>query len=983
MGFFTVGNLLTLGIVILVLILYRQMDRRSRSLDKVSKYVEKLKDELRTFVDEKAADVRGYGVDLQVEKESARELMNRLRITNEEVAEKAAAVKRIEERIGACESSMDELAGLAGRVQENLSRIRDESAFVDGAARRVTEARAGLEDLEQGLESLEIRFERDNAEALHKVAEAVIGEAKSAVSSLAAQAEIIERKAEDHREAVDKAEQERAASLARDMEIVNKTLKNAVEQAGLTADHMEEAALVRLREQAQDRINKLKAAEDERFKAYHESAKNRVAEVQNLVKAIREEWKTERQDWETRGKALRDEWKKDFQEIRSQAVEAEKLTAAGAEALEKRLEDLQAKTGEAAGAQEAFLVKALEDMKQKALEITGTRLEEYRQAQDAEFSRLEALTEDSRKLDAELRRNMQEVISRARDDFALFEKESAHVRQVQAGQFAATVAGLKTEIEEVGKDLADLKSVAYENVSEKLKGFEDDFLADLARRGGDIDHRFDEWQDSLETRLAGLGEDAAAKRQELESSLTDEMKKSLSIQNERIGAELEHLKTDTEAFEEAVRGRMNAADESLESYKEQLDRNLEEAREDAERTIKAEIGNYALSTAELIRQNQRDLEGKLKDISDYVENRNGELTALLDASRQNIQDLDGRVAVVRSAIDEAGQDADARRHEILARTDEQAKALEAQVRDAERRIKEFFDQTKLIDRAGEIKQDMERRIEDLRGDIGRLDQRRAELAQMESQFVKIRRLEDEVNAKMTRFLSEKHRIEQMEADFTRLLQISRAVEEKLTQVTASDDMLQQLQIQIRRLEEALEGTEEKYQRIEKKDQVLEETSDSIDRNFKVLQESEKALKKIGDDIARLGVEEESLRTALGALSGESEKARETADQISVLDKALADLEDRTQAMHKAREWIARTETRLEELNRDIQEQIKLLGSLVKAGGKKAVQDKGAPPPADRENVIKLARQGWTVKEIAKVMKMSQGEVELILEIPQE
>jgi DNA-binding NarL/FixJ family response regulator len=34
----------------------------------------------------------------------------------------------------------------------------------------------------------------------------------------------------------------------------------------------------------------------------------------------------------------------------------------------------------------------------------------------------------------------------------------------------------------------------------------------------------------------------------------------------------------------------------------------------------------------------------------------------------------------------------------------------------------------------------------------------------------------------------------------------------------------------------------------------------------------------------------------------------------------------------------------------------------------------------RENVIKLARQGWTAKEIAANLQLAVGEVELIMEL---
>jgi DNA-binding NarL/FixJ family response regulator len=87
-------------------------------------------------------------------------------------------------------------------------------------------------------------------------------------------------------------------------------------------------------------------------------------------------------------------------------------------------------------------------------------------------------------------------------------------------------------------------------------------------------------------------------------------------------------------------------------------------------------------------------------------------------------------------------------------------------------------------------------------------------------------------------------------------------------------------------------------------------------------------------------------------------------------------------MQVAREWLARTETRLEELDKDIQDRVKLLGAILKDedGKSPASQEKGAPPIGTRDNVIKLTRQGWKVNEIARTLKISKSEVELIQEI---
>ncbi|HPC70486.1 MAG TPA: hypothetical protein PLB48_01655, partial [Treponema sp.] len=112
-----------------------------------------------------------------------------------------------------------------------------------------------------------------------------------------------------------------------------------------------------------------------------------------------------------------------------------------------------------------------------------------------------------------------------------------------------------------------------------------------------------------------------------------------------------------------------------------------------------------------------------------------------------------------------------------------------------------------------------------------------------------------------------------------------------------------------------------------------------------------------------------------------DRALEAAEKIADVEHFMAELEGRIEQMQKAREWLARTETRLEELNKQAQEQVKIMGTLLKEEGKKgAARDKGAPPIGVRETVVKLAHQGWTVDEIARTVKLSRGEVELILEI---
>ena len=99
-----------------------------------------------------------------------------------------------------------------------------------------------------------------------------------------------------------------------------------------------------------------------------------------------------------------------------------------------------------------------------------------------------------------------------------------------------------------------------------------------------------------------------------------------------------------------------------------------------------------------------------------------------------------------------------------------------------------------------------------------------------------------------------------------------------------------------------------------------------------------------------------------------------------LDAITGELEQRLEQAQASREWLARTETRFEEITRQAAEQVRLLESIVKSETKRDKGERGAPPLDKRDTVIKLSHQGWSVPEISRVTQLSRGEVELILEL---
>ncbi|MDR2794070.1 MAG: hypothetical protein LBB61_10490 [Treponema sp.] len=655
--------------------------------------------------------------------------------------------------------------------------------------------------------------------------------------------------------------------------------------------------------------------------------------------------------------------------------------------------------------------KAAEDMEQSVLLETDAKFDEYRAVQAEQFQRFELLAEDTAQLENELHALLQETETRVKTDLSTFELTSKEEQKTVLASFAATAESLKGEMVNIEQELAALKERVYGNVSEKLKVFEDEFATNLNKRTEAVDQRLTEWKQFLDNQLTIIAEDVESNRRHIETTYTEKLEAGLNGYNDQLTAQLEKLKEDADNFEEGIRAQMQIADESLFSLKEQFRQDMEDARSSAEASVRSEIGRHNLAIADTLKQNQREMETNLKKIRDDIDGRSNEIAELFETSKNSIdewkQNLNAqfrdlefaleearkrnrelvtesneRLSNVRASIEDVRMEADAHRAELFSRIDEQARGLDMTIKEADRHIKEFVAQTSLFERADTLKHEFEHHIEDLRDDLDRLDQRRTEATDLENQFVKIKRLEDEVNAKMTRFLSEKHRIEQMETEFNRLLQTSKAVDEKLAQLSASDDTLQAMQIEIRKFNDALESSEERYLRIERKNQTLEITNEGIDRNFKTLQESEQTAARINAELLELSSQVISFRSTLGALAAESEKAKNAADKIKTLDVTLTTIDERIASAQASREWLARLETRLEELNKQAQEQVKLMGTLMKDNSSIGSKGKGAPSVGVRENVIKLAHQGWTVDEIARSLKLGRGEVELILELSQ-
>jgi chromosome segregation ATPase len=529
------------------------------------------------------------------------------------------------------------------------------------------------------------------------------------------------------------------------------------------------------------------------------------------------------------------------------------------------------------------------------------------------------------------------------------------------------------------KELNSIKQQAFDNVSEKLTVFEDGFAAELTKRSAEVGYQITDWQANLEKRLTESSDAYAEEWQQTEERIAADQRGNIAALGERLTADLERLKKEASAFEEGIRAEMSNADEARLSFAEQINKDLAEIRSVADDEVKAQIGKHHLALQETLRQKQRELEAGLEDLAARTEAVYTTLDSAANNSRQTFDEWQSQYNTRMRDMDMSLEELRRHSRETAAENDERVAQFRSGLDDIR---KEIGVQKKVFDRTVELKQELEHQMEEINGNLDRLDQRKAEIARFETQLTRIKRLEDEVKAKEDHFNTEKHRIEVMEENFTRLLKTSQAVEEKLKDVSSSDDILQNVQLQIRKLEDSLKETEEKFERIERKKEILEETNEGIDRNFKALQTTEAAIKQADEVITALSDQFEDLSVSIKTLAGENEKAVEAVEKTVALDETLVHIEKRIAEMDVARNWVARAQTELQALDKHIRSQLNLTRTLLDREGAKnaGTKDKGAPPPQSRDNVKRLKLSGWTNDEIATSLGISKGEVELILEL---
>ena len=107
---FMIGNLIVLGLVGLVLAVFRQMDSKNRSLEKVKRLGDKLMADLDALTQEKVAQLKDMSIEVEVHQQTSKAAIERLNTAEANLNSRSAALDEMNAASAAVVTMLENLA---------------------------------------------------------------------------------------------------------------------------------------------------------------------------------------------------------------------------------------------------------------------------------------------------------------------------------------------------------------------------------------------------------------------------------------------------------------------------------------------------------------------------------------------------------------------------------------------------------------------------------------------------------------------------------------------------------------------------------------------------------------------------------------------------------------------------------------------------------------------------------------------------------
>ncbi|MGP1438863.1 MAG: SpiroCoCo family coiled-coil protein, partial [Treponema sp.] len=586
--------------------------------------------------------------------------------------------------------------------------------------------------------------------------------------------------------------------------------------------------------------------------------------------------------------------------------------------------------------------------------------------------KLQALLEEKenerKTIEEDYKNNLQEKLNNlAQEANTQFQKLENEIVEIETN-LSKHVTASDDSILKYSQTLKDDINVALEKARQYLEKELTDYKGDL--QGSLNSHYFE-----LEEAAKGLKE------------RIDETKLNANIEFESIKKDFDLWKNGMEQrfdtsksfFEDKIQNIENITSEAVDNLKTKYDtqyNDLVSKNDDLFTSFKEKVAS--LNDDVLIAQSQfkkevdivnNNLNEKVKEAYISIEKKVAEANGDTNEAVENVRNM---IHSLRENLNDIQE-------KTTNKIQSDAERLNGIIEEIDKKQNAFIVQTQVFEKADQLKLDLEKSIERLKLEVAHFDVYKTAMDEIANQYNRVCKMEVEIETKITSFMNERGRIERLEAEFARFNDFSDVIDKKVDALNITNDEIQSYEVQVRKIEESISKVNTRYERLEKKEIVLDQTAESISNAFEDLKTLENNIKTFKSEIANMPEQLEDIKKSIETLNINKGKVDTVFSKLTSLDEMLEKIDSEMAKLQESRSWLASVETRLTTLSSDTDKKLKMLATLYKDEPSQASKGSEAPSLNVRENVMRLHREGWSVNQIANALKLSRGEVDLIIE----
>lgn len=569
------------------------------------------------------------------------------------------------------------------------------------------------------------------------------------------------------------------------------------------------------------------------------------------------------------------------------------------------------------------------------------------------------------------------------------EIETEYNRELQE-KLAAVQAKSEEQAERLANGIKSSEAAANEHISE-IKVLLSNFASEMQAKVNKVDESSDE---ALKNAMAHSQKSMGEQLEKLQNQMLEELKafeESVSGRQETSISSIDSTLTEFKTWKAQIKAQL---EESKSIFKNEID-GLKEQAENKVRDARQYVENEYKQLYDQSERKVSELEDKATESLSEFEDRSKEIHARLEKmyddmlgqteNRMNVQaaDISRKIQDFSTQLNEM---TDANRNtqsELSFKLQGFSNEVQTQMSEIAKELQSVRSQLSVYEKADQMKKALDEKIQLLTDDFERIEGFKDVASDLNREYNQIVNLKNDLDHKIDSFEEQKVKVDTIGQRYEKMISLSGQIDDKIRELNTTFDGLQTMEVQVRDFQDTLSVISGRYDRLEQKNVVIDRVLKDVDTSFENLKNLEDRLRECTKQADSLPAKILDVQNNVDELLKHGPKIGEAAAKLNNLQEILSEAENKLEEVNAARSGVGRIEEKFLKMDKDLDGKLKLVQSMVNADlkNKPVSSDEQFIPEQTREQVKSLARQGWTVGQIAKALKRTPAEISLILELP--